>query len=236
MAIEVIEIQDVPNDLKESEVWTVLGSGDRVVPGLAKDVARGTELSKTLCSPRGLYTKLEVDQVGPKGVSFVDGPYLDGKFLAHCFEGAREAIYAVVTVGPELEKSEAELFAEGSSVEAIVLDAVGSASIMNAFSHISNLIYDDVTDRGWQTGMCLQPGQSYWDVTGQREIFQVLPAERIGVQLLESCFMLPQKSQSGIIPLGPELKVHSDPDKSYCRYCQATRCPMRMEPAIEVSL
>jgi hypothetical protein len=152
MAIEVIEIQDVPNDLKESEVWTVLGAGDRVVPGLAKDVARGTELSKTLCSPRGLYTRLEVDQVGPKGVSFVDGPYLDGKFLAHCFEGAREAIFAVVTVGPELEKSEAELFAEGSSVEAIVLDVVGSASIMNAFSHISNLIYEDVTDRGWQTG------------------------------------------------------------------------------------
>ena len=63
----------------------------------------------------------------------------------------------------------------------------------------------------------------------------MLPAERIGVRLLESCFMVPQKAQSGVIPLGPELKVHSDPDESYCRYCQATRCPMRMEPFIQVS-
>jgi hypothetical protein len=34
---------------------------------------------------------------------------------------------------------------------------------------------------------------------------------------------------SGIVPLGPSLKVKKDPDHSHCRYLNATRCPMDME-------
>ena len=134
-----------------------------------------------------------------------------------------------------LETRVTELFAAGESVDAIVLDAVGSAAIMGAFSHALTRIWQVTTDRGWVTGTCLRPGQSYWDITGQQAVFQVVPGERIGVSLMDSSFMRPQKYQSAVVPIGPEIKVHGDPNESYCRYCQATRCPMRQEPQVSLA-
>ncbi len=138
----------------------------------------------------------------------------------------------VITIGAALEARVSEWFAEGKSVEAFVLDAAGSAAIMNVFTQVSAELCEEVTRRGWQTGMALRPGQHYWDIAGQESIFEVVPGERISVELLDSFFMRPQKSQTAVIPMGPEMKEHADPDKSYCRHCQAKRCPMRREPQV----
>jgi hypothetical protein len=232
MNAEVLEMADISLDLAESDVWSCLGSPGRVAPGLADEVSRSIALAEELCVPRGLYTRLDVAEISRRSVSLEGGPTLEGAFISHLFEGAKEAAFLVVTVGDALEARVSELFAAGESVDAIVLDAVGSAAIMGAFSHALTWIWQETTDRGWVTGTCLRPGQSYWDITGQQSVFQVVPGEQIGVSLLDSSFMRPQKSQSAVVPIGPDMKVHGDPNESYCRYCQATRCPMRQEPQV----
>ena len=229
MVIDEVEMQDMAVRLEEEDVWASLGSRDRIVPSLVDEVARGMDLSRTLCKPRGLYVRMAVGEVGRKQVSFGDGPLLEGSFVSHCFQGATEAVFTVVTIGPQLEQRVAEMFAQGDSVEAVVLDAVGSALVFNTFTKVAERIFEETTDRGWQTGFCLRPGESYWDITGQREIFKAVQADKIGIDLLESCFMVPQKSQSAAFALGSNLRVNSDPDQSYCRYCKAARCPMRQE-------
>jgi hypothetical protein len=172
--------------------------------------------------------------VGPRSVSFDDGPSLEGKFLAHLFAGAREALFLVVTIGPLLESRVSRLLAEGNVTEAFVLDAVGSAAAMNLLTQVLGEVDEEATARGWDAGVCLSPGQTYWDVTGQQSIFQTAQAEKIGVELLESSFLKPRKSQSAVVPLGPDLAVRADVDHSYCRYCPATRCPLRREPQVAV--
>ena len=64
---------------------------------------------------------------------------------------------------------------------------------------------------------------------GQRSMFDVLRAGDIGVTLLDSMMMSPQKSQSQMIPFGRELHLVNDPDSAPCRTCRAQRCPMRIE-------
>ena len=226
----VSEIEDLSVELDRRDVWASLGSRDRTVASLEDEVSRQIEHGCELCEPRGLLARLEVAQVGRGGVSFVGGRELEGKFLAHCFEGAGEAIFLVVTIGPALEAQVARLFAEGNDLEAMVVDAVGTASITSAFNRVTSWLCEQAADSGRQAGMVLGPGQSYWDITGQRTIFQVVPASRIGLELTDSCFMVPQKSHSGVIPLGTHLKVRNDPSVSFCRYCPAKRCPMRQEP------
>ena len=58
------------------------------------------------------------------------------------------------------------------------------------------------------------PGNEYWDLEGQRAIFDALPADRIGVRLLESLQMDPQKSQSALVPFGEALRILDDPGRS----------------------
>jgi hypothetical protein len=81
-------------------------------------------------------------------VSLAGGPTLKGAFISHLFEGAREAVFLVVTVGDALETKVSELFAARESVDAVVLDAVGSASIMGAFSSALTWVWQETTDRG----------------------------------------------------------------------------------------
>lgn len=230
MDADVTEFSDIALRLSEEDVWKTLGYRGRTQPALADDVARGLALAQKFCKPRGLCARLKVGEVGRNSVTLLGGPPLDGRFLAHCFQGAQEAIFLVATIGPALEKLVSTLFGSGKTVEAFVLDAVGSAVVFNTFSDVAARVCQDAADRGWHTGMFLQPGQSYWDISGQRVIFQVVPGERIGVCLTDTCFMVPRKSQSGVLPVGPDLKVHSGFQQSYCRYCKAQRCPLRTEP------
>lgn len=230
MTVNVVEIEDISVQIEQADVWNTLGSRDRVVPALQEELEQQLTLGESLCSPRGLYTRLGVDEVGRGGVTFENGLRLEGSFLAHLFTGAQEAIFLIATIGPALEEHVSQMFGEGDTVEAVVLDAVGSAAIMNVFEHILHQIYEDTEARSWSTGTCLRPGQSYWDITGQQSIFDVVPGDSIGVEILDSAFMRPQKSQSAVVPIGPDLRVHGNPDESCCRYCQAKNCPMRSEP------
>lgn len=230
MSSGMVEVRHFQDALTEEDVWACLGSRDRALPALAEEVSNGIELYREIGDPRAMYVRVPIEAVERRRVAIRGGLSLDGAFLAHCFEGAEEAAFIVVTIGDELERRVADHFASGDSLEGIVLDAVGSAGIMDVFSQVANQVFDDVTSDGFQTGMCLRPGQSYWDITGQRTVFQLVDADSIGVELMESCFMVPQKSQSAVVPIGRDLKVHSDPMESYCRYCNAVRCPMRQEP------
>jgi hypothetical protein len=226
------EVREIPLELEPRDVWAILGNPDRVLPSLSPDIDQSIALARELCEPRGLYRRLTIDEVGRKGITFEDGPPLEGKFLAHCFEGAEEAIFVLLTIGPALEKRVSQMFADGDTVEAFILDAVGSASAMNLLTTVLGEISEESKDRGSNVGTCLSPGQSYWDVTGQDHMLEVLPGEMLGVELLESSFLRPQKSQSALVPIGPNLKVLSDPADSFCRYCPATNCPVRKEPQI----
>ena len=76
-------------------------------------------------------------------------------------------------------------------------------------------------------GVCLRPGNKYWDISGQATIFSVLSAEKIGVQLLESSFMKPTKSQSGIIPSGYLLEKDNSENGEMCSSCPSLKCPLR---------
>ena len=236
MANKIVEIDDISVQLDEGEVWNCLGSRDRVVPALRDELLEMMALGEKICEPKALQSRLEIESVGRGKVVFKDGPTLNGPFLAHLFTGAKQAEFLVVTVGPAVDDKIAELTVEGDHVGAIVLDAVGSALAMNLFSQLLTRILDETHERDWDVGTCLRPGQSYWDVTGQQDIFQVVQGERIGIELLESAFMKPQKSQSAVVPLGPDLRVNGDPNESYCRYCQAKNCPMRQEEQIELQV
>jgi hypothetical protein len=236
LANQIVEINNISVQLDEGEVWNCLGSRDRVVPALRDELLEMITLGLDLCEAKALQSRLDIESVGRGKVVFETGLTLENPFLAHLFTGAKQAEFVLVTIGSALDDRVAELTIQGDNVGAIVLDAVGSALVMNVFSQLLTRILEETQSRDWDVGTCLRPGQSYWDITGQQSVFQVVPGERIGIQLLESAFMKPQKSQSAVVPLGPELRVNGDPNESYCRYCQAKNCPMRLEEQVELKV
>ncbi len=228
MTSQWIKVEGFHVHLKDGDVWKWLSGSRPHISALEEEVTKRRLQGQALSRPRGIYQRLEVKNMTPGGVLLAGDVRLEGTNLGEFFQGAKEAVCIVATIGPSLEEQVATFFAEGRSIEAFVLDAVGSAAATSAVRYVAGLVCQQVKEQGWQTGPPLRPGQNYWDITGQRAIFQALPTQHIGVHLLDSCFMSPQKSQSAVIPLGLRLKVQEDPAEQYCRYCSAKRCPTRV--------
>lgn len=223
-------------ELAADEVWRCLGPAGRAREPLADEVAHAVAEATRIGSPRAATRTLQMVQVGRGRVAFEDGIAIEGSLLPHLFEGADGAVFLLATAGPEIGQRVTELFAADRAVEAFVLDAAGSAVAMNAGTRMVAALADGLSGAGYRVGRCLVPGNEYWSLEGQRAIFQAVAADEIGVRLLGSLLMDPQKSQSSIIPFGRELRVLDDPSEAPCRRCKAVRCPMRLEeydPSLE---
>ena len=223
-------VHRVVAELVPDEVWRCLGPAGGAREQLTDDIEWAVSEAIALAEPASVTRELAVTETGRGVVDFDGGLSVRGRMLPHLLEGAQGAVFLIATAGAGIGRRVSELFAADKPVEAIVLDAAGSAIAMNVQSRTVSEIADERKQDGLLVGPCLVPGNEYWDLEGQRAIFDALPAHKIGVRLLDSLQMDPQKSQSALIPFGAELRILDDPASSPCSRCKAMRCPMRLDP------
>lgn len=215
-------------DLKDDDIWRYMHTR-RPLESLAEEVAWARERVRELEEAKVAQRRFAVERLEPYGVVLEGDIKLESAALLDYFQGAEVALLMAVTIGPRLEEEVNRLFAQDQAVKALVLDAAGSAFLRRAGEHVHREAFLEAWEEGMTTGPCLSPGGAFWDLTGQRTIFQALPLDRIGVQLLESCFMRPRKSNTRVLPMGRHLKVKFHPDDSHCKLCKARYCLARRE-------
>ena len=72
------------------------------------------------------------------------------------------------------------------------------------------------------------PGYCGWHISGQRELFQYLKPESIGITLNNSYLMNPLKSISGVM-ISAKAETHIfSPKFKFCKSCQTRSCINRM--------
>ena len=196
----------------------------RARPGIVA-VAQGVlDEARALLAPAALYTTLPVRDFHDRRVTLEGGAVFEGPLVARALAGATEIGLAVCTIGPALDERVAELFAAGDPVRALALDGAGIGALGGS-RLISERIREQAAPRGLRIGMRASPGQEGWPIQQQRVLFDLLPAEEIGVRLTESCLMLPRKSVSFVVGLGPEMR----PDAVTCDFCsKRERCRWRV--------
>jgi hypothetical protein len=131
---------------------------------------------------------------------------------------ACSAFVAVVTIGRELESSSRELQASGRALDAFLLDAAGVFVVGKLIAMAHSIVEKDAAERGWGVGAELAPGQlSGWDIAEQKLVGRLLDLEAIGVRVTESGMLVPQKSASIMVGIGPDYE--SSEVRSPCEYC-----------------
>ncbi len=211
------------------EVTHVL-RGQGVDPARARPdivaAARGVlDKAQALLAPAALYVTLPVRDFQRQRVVLEGGEVFAGPLVARALAGATEVTLAVCTIGPALEEQVSALFSAGDMVRALALDGAGIAALGEVSGTVVARIRDEAAARGLGTGMRASPGQEGWPIEQQRVFFDLILAEEIGVRLTESCLMLPCKSISFVIGLGPEMR----PDAVTCDFCsKRERCRWRV--------
>ena len=148
-----------------------------------------------------------------------------GEFL----RSARQVAVFVVTAGADISKMAQRLAANGDTVTAWALDALGSwAAEAAADALMARLAAHLGTNE--VLSLRYSPGYCGMDLDEQAALFRLVRAEDIGVALQPSSrLMMPLKSISGLVGLERPLRdlAGNGPSRSPCVRCGDLGCPVR---------
>jgi len=169
------------------------------------------ELLPELLAPQGVYGLF------PGEVCFDDDFPLYG----------REVFLCIVTIGDQLEKRAAEHAARGDVLAGFVLDTLGSVYAEGAAEAAYLRLSDMAEKDGLFIGCRISPGYGTWQLTYQKKIFELLPADKIEVSLTPGLMMTPRKSVSFA------AERSADPirmrEGEQCEYCELEQCRYRRQ-------
>ncbi len=220
-------------DIKLEVSHVLEGQGvdpSRVRPAIHDTAREVLDEARAVLAPMALYALLPVKDFRHQRVTLGDGTeaVFEGPLVARALAGAEETALAVCTIGPALEERVEAMTAEGDILHAMALDGAGVAALRLVSQTLYDRVQREASARGLGHGMRAQPGQEGWDIWQQRVLFDLLPAEEIGVHLTDSCLMVPRKSVSFVIGMGPDMR----PDAVACDFCsKRSRCPWRVQSA-----
>jgi len=226
-------IKNIKLKIEEEEVLRYQGCHNNKLKKVNKTIMKITreeiERGYNLFEPQGIYSPIKIKQI-----SFSDGRVdLKNGFslnfsnsIINLLEGTNCLVLGVVTIGSTLENKVSELFSQGEYPRAIALDAVGTVAVEALSKYVRNLICQEVKDRNLQITRHFSPGYNDWDISQQKDIFKIIPADKIGVSLTESCMILPRKSLSWIIGIGKDIGMLSK-EKDACKICKLKNCQYR---------
>lgn len=186
---------------------------------LHKSAESVLEEAHSLIKPAAIYTVLKVKEFDHQKIYF-DGGSFEGSLVSKALAGADHLNIALCTIGEELETSVEKMMNE-NPVKAVALDGAGIAAVGKVSQTVEDIISKEACELNLSLGMRAQPGQEGWSIEQQRVVFSILPGEKIGMRLTESCLMIPRKSVSFVIPRGEALKDSVSP----CDFCtKRNRC------------
>ena len=200
--------RDIPLTLKTDEVLRRggLGGNSQIRPeikNLVLELLAGVP-EKHLLEPAVAYEIYPVTGMNRSQV-LLEGGVVAGTLLPTTFPEAKELAVAVCTIGPRLEKQITEYSKQGEPLRGVLLDGIGSAAVDALTEEACNFMATEALSRGYQAGSPINPGMPGLPITEQWPLLEMVPAREIGVSLTSSGVMVPRKSISMVIGIGPKM-------------------------------
>ena len=219
-------LQNIPISLTAEQVLASQGKKP-IRPELREGAEEAIALGQTLWQPMAVYDWFDLCRREGESVYVTAPPRPQEAVLrigpkADLLDQAQRILASVITIGPALEQKVDELQTARESLKAYLLDSAGVLAVGAAGEAIRRLAEETAAGLSWGVSPSLSPGSLVgWSLAGQRELCGLLPLDSIGVQLNSHSVLLPFKSASGIIGLGPGYE--STKVGSVCQYCALQR-------------
>jgi hypothetical protein len=151
------------------------------------------------------------------------GNKLVSPLVARHLAGAEQVALVVCTVGTELE-TEIEHQFSTDPLLALALDGLGNAAVERIAQQVCARIGEQARGNGLTSSTPLSPGVPEWPVeVGQPQIFALLDSSKAGITLTSGGMMVPKKSMSFVVGIGPEMA-----QTDLCELCRLKeRCRYR---------
>ena len=130
-----------------------------------------------------------------------------GRIISRQLRGSEAFAFFVATAGAEFEDLQMRLKDDDDMVRTFIADSFGSVMAECAADRMEEALQTELDGRRWRHTNRFSPGYCGWHVSEQQRLFRLFGTESpCGVSLTDSSLMVPIKSVSGVIGLGPEVR------------------------------
>jgi hypothetical protein len=224
-------IRYIPLSLKTREVLRRLGfkGQSKVRPEIKSLILELLASIKKahLLEPAIAYKIYTITEMKQMQLSLEGNLVVQGSLLPSLLLGAKELAVVVGTVGPRLEKQATDYFERDEPLRGLLLDGIGSAAVDSITQEVCKFMAGEASSRGYQVSSPINPGMPGLPITEQWQLFKMVPAREIGVRLTSSGIMVPRKSTSMVMGIGPQMKTWTRTET--CVRCSLGKtCPYRI--------
>lgn len=207
-------------DLDANKVLAAQGADPAAIrrrhPGLVEAAERALGEGLGLIAPDALQRVLPVTRRDGGGVHLAGGGCIRGASIERQLCEADEIAVAICTIGGALEQRVSATF-DDDPVLALALDGLGTAAVDALATAVCREAAAEAEARGSKATVPFSPGMMGWPLAdGQDQIFSLVDAGGIGVALTPSRLMVPRKSVSMVIGLGPRVVT----GRRTCELCE----------------
>ena len=146
-----------------------------------------------------------------------------GRIIERQLRGSEAYALFICTAGTTFEEYQQQLKRENDMVRVFIADALGSVIAEKCADRMEETLQQSIDKLGWHHTNRFSPGYCGWHVSQQQLLFPLFDGNTCGVRLTDSSLMMPIKSVSGIIGIGPDVR-HLDYS---CGLCDFTQCYKR---------
>lgn len=214
-------------DIADKEIFIQMGYGENT-PG--EDIlAEMNEMKATvrnILQPRFCFTVIEGGELNTeeKLLSVEGTTFSVGRIITSQLRGSVAYAFFVATSGTAFEALQRRLETEGDMLRVFIADSMGSVIAEKTADIMERWLQIYINAKGWKHTNRFSPGYCGWHVSQQQLLFPLLRTkEPCGVHLTESSLMIPIKSVSGVIGLGPDVKKL----EYTCGLCDYAKCYKR---------
>jgi hypothetical protein len=173
--------------------------------------------------PKAIFQEYEIEKIEGNSVYFKSGNIFNGPNISKILKGSKIAIIFICTLGIATDQIIATTSGSGDTLATIIMDSITTSLLGVLGEHISKIIKKEgLKEKDWASTCQYSPGQYKWTIEEQKEIFEMVNGEKIGVLLNKSYLMVPFKSISGVYGFGPEDKI--DKTRVACDLCPRQNC------------
>lgn len=202
-------VRDIPLNLKTGAVLRRQGLGGKArvrpeIKKLTQELLASIE-SEHLLETAVAYEYYPVTGMASGQISLEGGKAVHGPALPATFPEAKELMVLIGTIGPRLEKQASDYTKSGQALRGMLLDGIGSAAVDTLIPEAFKPIAAEVASRGYEISSPVNPGMPGFPMTEQWNLVELSQAHKIGVSLTHSGILVPRKSVSMVIGIGPRM-------------------------------
>ncbi len=118
---------------------------------------------------------------------------------------ARQVLIGVLTAGPEPDLGVKDSKSASHLLDTYFLDLIGLTILEKVSDLVKDIAQKKAAASGWGVSPFLSPGSVHgWELPEQKKLCAMLPVDQINVKIKDTAVLLPFKSISCLIGIGPD--------------------------------